>query len=152
MVKGDADGAGGTHVRVAIPGVGPHHGRGLDAKGPYIVLGQDAAGGVGQSGRDASQIVPTGSEWLGGLKDVNRGVEPFARALDRRPVADTNQGQWLRQTLAGRVADGRQWHHRPVEHHREGSVARYVGRVWCGDDLADLQKADGREIKRDFAL
>ncbi len=126
----------------------PGHLRRLGGEGPLVGLLQQAAGGVGQSGLDAGGVVGAAGHRALGREGVDRGVDPLALALNRRIEADR-----LRQVIGmsfipvARIGDCHQRHDRAVEHHGDGALGLHVLRLGRGDDLRDLQVADGAEAE-----
>jgi len=73
---------------------------------------------------------PAGQRRIG-VKHVDRGIEPFALARNRR-----REAKWLRRITL--LLDHCQRNHRPVEQHRDRRAGLHIRRAISGNHLANL--------------
>ena len=140
LVKGNCDRLRRGDKLKAVDGRHLDDARNLGGKRPGIVLGKQPACGIRQPGTDRCLVRRRGCETIVWAKDIDRGVEPFARARNRR-VQDQRIGEILCRI------DRDQWDHGPVKHHRYRAVHVDSGCFWRRLDLCHFQVAGGGKTK-----
>ena len=140
LVESDVDGRLGADVDGIGIGVGGDDGRHNCSELPGEVVGQHAAGGVGQPGGDPSLVGGGWFETIIWSKEIDGSVEPLSCTAHRR-----HEGEWLRKIVL--VLDGYQRHHWPVEEDGDAGVGGDLGGVFGRQHTGHLQEADGGKMK-----
>ena len=139
LVEGHLDGGLNADVDVVLVRGSGHHRRHHGGELPGVVLGQHAAGGVGQAVTDTRLVGGGRFKPLIRGEHVDGSVQPFPL-----PPHRGHKGDRLRQPVL--ILNGRQGYHRPVEQHGHHSLGCHLGSAVSRLNSRHLQEANRLEM------